>query len=95
MTHPTYPLTSQKVLLRLLEALRRGEKLTTLTAMLNYRCASLSQRLGELRTLGWDIRSETVPNEQGGHHSVYWLHVAVQQELPLTTDQRPVHNIHA
>lgn len=82
----TYPLSSQKQLWRLLEAFRRGERLSTLSALLTYRCGALSQRCGDLRALGWDIRSESVPNEEGGYHFEYWLSLETLAQNP----QHPV-----
>ena len=73
MSQPTYPKVAQKQLWRLLEAFRRGERLSTLSALVTYRCGALSQRVGDLKALGWDIRSESVPNEDDGYHFEYWL----------------------
>lgn len=78
----TYPLAGQKVLWRLLEALRRGERLSTLSALMQYRCGACSQRMGELRTLGWPIRSESVPNEGDGYHYEYYLQEESCQTIP-------------
>jgi hypothetical protein len=69
---PTYPLSSQKQLWTLLEALRRGERLSTIAA-LRYGCGACSQRMGDLRRLGWNIQSENVKNENGGFHAEYFL----------------------
>lgn len=57
----------------LLDALKRGERLTPLTALERYRCFSLSQRMGELRRSGWPIRSSMVSVNSGKKVAQYWL----------------------
>lgn len=49
---------SQKA--ELLCALRDGEKLTPLNALIRYHTLALSQRMGELRRDGWAIKSEMI-----------------------------------
>ena len=48
----------------LLAALKRGEKLTVLTALTDYGVYALSQRCTDLRRQGWNVVSEmiTLPN---------------------------------
>ncbi len=72
-TEPRYPLSSQKQLWTLLEALRRGERLTVLVALQQYQCYALSQRIGELKVLGWPIRSEMVSVASGKKVAEYWI----------------------
>ena len=73
MNQPIYPKVAQKQLWRLLAAFQRGERLSTLSALLTYRCGALSQRVGDLIALGWDIRAESVPNDEDGYHYEWWL----------------------
>lgn len=42
----------------ILEALKRGERLTVMEALTRYGVFALSQRCGELRRMGWPIQSE-------------------------------------
>ena len=49
----------------LLMALKAGERLTPLVALERYRCLSLSQRLGELRRMGWPISRQMVKVPSG------------------------------
>lgn len=69
---PTHPKSTQKQLWALLEALRRGERLSTISA-LAYGCGACSQRMGDLRRLGWPVESENVKNANGGFHAEYYL----------------------
>lgn len=68
---PTYPLSSQKQLWTLIGALGRGERLTVALALSEYGCYALSQRMGELRALGWPIRSSTIALPSGKRVSEY------------------------
>lgn len=70
---PRYPNTSQDQLWDLLNALRRGEKLTMIESIDRYGISALSQRCGDLRRLGWPIKSKLIPNANGGKHSQYWI----------------------
>ena len=70
---PRYPLSSQRQLWILLEALRRGERLTVAVALEKYDVYALSQRCGELRRLGWLIRSKMIEVVSGKHVAQYWL----------------------
>lgn len=70
---PTYPNVTQKQLWALLEALRRGERLTVMLALQKYACYALSQRIGELKVLGWPIQSRMIEVESGKHVAEYWL----------------------
>ena len=44
---------------QILRALQRGEALTVAEALAKYGCYALSQRIGELKRMGWPIRSES------------------------------------
>jgi hypothetical protein len=61
----------------LLAALKRGERLTPLSALERYKCFSLSQRLGELRRAGWPVRSQMVKLPSGKSVAEYWLQESV------------------
>ena len=51
------PDTQNGVLLR---ALQRGEKLTVALALTKYGVYALSQRMGELKRMGWPVQSRTI-----------------------------------
>lgn len=55
----------------LLLALDRGEKLTVLGAIHKYGVYALSQRCGELRRMGWQIKSEMVTLPSGKRVAQY------------------------
>ena len=73
LTRPTHPKTSQRQLWTLLHALRNGERLTVLTALERYQIYALSQRCGQLRSLGWDVQSRMVSLPSGKSVAEYWL----------------------
>jgi hypothetical protein len=73
MTMPNYPLSSQKQLWTLLEALRRGERLTVANTLDQYGVYALSQRMGELKKLGWPIESKMIEVFSGKRVAAYWL----------------------
>jgi len=45
---------------KLLRALQAGERLTPISALERFQCFSLSQRMGELRRMGWPITATMV-----------------------------------
>jgi hypothetical protein len=49
----------------LLAALKRGERLTVLSALTDYGVYALSQRVGELKRQGWQIESEMIELPNG------------------------------
>lgn len=55
----------------ILEALKRGEKLTVMEALTRYGVFALSQRCGELRRMGWPIQSEMKTLQNGKRIAVY------------------------
>lgn len=57
----------------LLMAFYRNEKLTVLTALEKYGVYALSQRVGELKRLGWPIKSEMIETITGKHVACYWI----------------------
>ena len=50
----------------LLQALKAGENLTPLDSLRKYHILALSQRVGELRRMGYPVRSELV--KMGSKH---------------------------
>lgn len=58
---------------RLLMALKSGERLTPLLALEKFNCLSLSQRLGELKRMGWPIQSRLVTVPSGKKVAEYSL----------------------
>jgi hypothetical protein len=57
----------------ILEALKRGERLTVADAMTKYGVYALSQRCGDLRRMGWPIQSEMMTLPNGKRIAVYSL----------------------
>ena len=55
---------------RLLRALQRGVRPTIVTAGPHLSIGALSQRIGELRKMGWDIKDRRV---HGKPYVEYWL----------------------
>lgn len=56
---------------KLLLAFKRGEFLTVGEALTKYQVYALSQRVGELKKMGWPITSETVETSGGARVSRY------------------------
>lgn len=57
----------------LLMAMRSGERLTVAKALMEHGCYALSQRVGELRKMGWPIFSRTITTDGGARVSEYWM----------------------
>lgn len=57
----------------LLDALKAGERLTPLMAVGRFQCLSLSQRIGELKRMGWPICSEMIQVNSGKRVACYWM----------------------
>lgn len=55
---------------KLLMAFKRGEVLTVGNALLEYGVYALSQRVGDLKKMGWHIEREQV---KGASHYRYWM----------------------
>ena len=70
---PRYPAASAVQLWVLLEALWRGERLTPIYSLEKYRVMALSQRVGEIRKLGWPVRRAMIATPTGKHVAEYWL----------------------
>lgn len=58
---------------KILRALQRGEYLTVAQALQHYHCYALSQRIGELKRMGWPICAESVKTESGARVARYFL----------------------
>ena len=56
----------------LLQALKRGERLTVLSALTDYGVYALSQRVGELKRQGWQIESEMISLPSGKRVAQYF-----------------------
>jgi hypothetical protein len=50
---------------KILRALQAGERLTPLSALNEFQCLSLSQRVGELKRMGWPISSRPCKTPSG------------------------------
>lgn len=70
---PRYPLSTQTQLWELIGAFKRGERLTVMTALQQYQIFALSQRCGELKNLGWPIKSQTIKTATGKSISEYFI----------------------
>lgn len=70
---PRFPLSTQTQLWQILNALRRGERLTVSVALQHYQCFALSQRCGDLKVLGWPVKSRMVKVASGKRIAEYWL----------------------
>jgi len=57
----------------LLLAFKRGEKLTVAEAMQRYNVYALSQRVGDLKRMGWPILSKPKTLASGKTVSEYWM----------------------
>ena len=70
---PVYPRASQQQLWTLLESFRRGDRHTVLSAIEQLGIYALSQRTGELKALGWPIKSKMIKTPSGKHVAEYSL----------------------
>lgn len=57
----------------LLAALQRGERLTVAVALSQYGVYALSQRMGDLRKLGWHVLDRWVETSSGARVKEYRL----------------------
>ena len=58
---------------RILAALKRGAKITPLTAVDRFQCLALSQRMGELRRQGYPIQVTMIRTKTGKRVAQYSL----------------------
>lgn len=68
-----WPKDGQRQLWDLLTAFHHGERLTFFDAAERYGCRAISQRCGDLRKLGWPIKSEWVTTPNGAKIKRYFL----------------------
>ncbi|MHB1326880.1 MAG: helix-turn-helix domain-containing protein [Gemmatimonadales bacterium] len=57
----------------LLTAMQQGKRLTVAIALTEHGVYALSQRIGELKRMGWPIHSRTVEVRSGARISEYWM----------------------
>lgn len=55
----------------LLQALQRGENLTVAQALTQYGCYALSQRIGDLKRMGWPVLTLTITTNSGKRVAQY------------------------
>ena len=55
----------------LLRALQRGQRLTVAQAMTEYGCYALSQRMGDLKRMGWPVLTSTITTNSGKRVAEY------------------------
>lgn len=70
---PTMPNASQHQLLAILLELQRGRRLTVAVALSELGVYALSQRIGELRRLGWPIERTMIRTRGGATVAEYYL----------------------
>ena len=57
----------------ILAALREGQRLTPLNALIRFHTLALSQRIGEIKRQGWPVQSRMIELEGGKRVAEYWL----------------------
>ena len=67
----------------ILEALRKGEKLTPLNALNKFNCLRLGARIWDLQQKGYCIKREIKKLSNGKHIAEYWL-----EETPPGTNYK-------
>ncbi len=72
-TQGIWPMDSQRQLWTILEALLRSEKLTVLTALEKYQTYALSQRIGQIKALGWHVQRRMIKVGSGKAVAEYSL----------------------
>jgi hypothetical protein len=55
----------------LLRALQRGQRLTVAQALTEYGCYALSQRMGDLKRMGWPVLTSTITTNSGKRVAEY------------------------
>jgi hypothetical protein len=70
-TAPKTPTGPQEM--AILSYLRSGNSLTVLEAIEKFGCYALSQRAGDLRRMGWPIKSEIIKTDTGKHIARYYF----------------------
>ena len=82
---PTMPNDSQIQLLAILRELQHGRRLTVAVALSELGVYALSQRIGELRRLGWPIDRTMIRTRGGATVAEYYLRQA-QDKLDPNLD---------
>lgn len=59
----------------LLRSLQRGERLTVAQALTEYGCYALSQRMGDLKRMGWPVLTRTITTQSGKRVAEYRMEV--------------------
>lgn len=57
----------------IMQKLNAGETISPLSALKDFGCLSLSQRISELRQSGIPIQGRMVTEPNGKRHNIYWL----------------------
>jgi hypothetical protein len=57
----------------ILMALKNGKRLTVAIAITEHGVYALSQRIGELKRMGWPIQSRMVTTSGGARVAEYWM----------------------
>lgn len=57
----------------LLRAMQAGRKLTVAVALTEFGVYALSQRVGELKRMGWPVQSKIITTPFGRRVAEYWL----------------------
>ena len=79
---PTMPNDSQIQLRDILRELQHGRRLTVAVALSELGVYALSQRIGELRRLGWPIERTMVRTRGGATVAEYYLRQAQDKTEP-------------
>lgn len=58
---------------KIIEYLKQGNSITQMEAASQFQCWRLGARIYDLRSQGYDIITEEMPNEHGGTHARYRL----------------------
>ncbi|MDO4427129.1 MAG: helix-turn-helix domain-containing protein [Moraxella sp.] len=69
------PATKPKMAVKqiIMQKLLAGEILSPLTALQEFGCLSLPQRISELRARGEPIQGRMVTEPNGKRHNIYWI----------------------
>ena len=72
----------------LLKYLQAGHKITMAEALAKLRIGALSQRIGDLKRKGYDIKTETHKTETGARVARYYMNVEpVQTSFTFSTER--------
>lgn len=65
----------------IMQKLMAGETISPLSALKDFGCLSLSQRISELRQAGEPIQGRLVTNANGKHHNIYWIEAKDRERI--------------